>query len=224
MAKNLLFLVVGLGLGIGIGWGLFAHDLSAGGQPERTDEARMPPSPPLPSVKLPRLSHPDEASADQRALPATEELVQLRRRVEELEASLSISEDFRREQKGAAEVEPPPHLPERFRNAKAIEQAVEATARRAGLTVDFEVSCNEYPCLVVGRGARSNEDFANLVETTLGAPYDIDDHTGATVGQLTDAGMQWSIGIGIYPAEEPTRREEAIRQRLIERLRAALRR
>jgi hypothetical protein len=113
------------------------------------------------------------AAAPNAACPTPpEEVVTLRARVAELETLvLSLRKDY--QAVGGAVMPWPADLPPRLRDANQLQQAFNAALREGGFAKGevTKVDCNEYPCVVFGRGFGERGDYEKIQDTAPFAAY-----------------------------------------------------
>jgi hypothetical protein len=144
--------------------------------PVRT-EVEKTPSPGVAAAVIAPAIAPREQQAPATAaiaaqLPADQEVVALRARVNELESALKTELELRKGTEGER-VPVPAGLPARLRDEKLLVSSFNAAMKEAGFTHGevTNVDCSEHPCIVFGTGFGARGDLEKLLPTNGFAPY-----------------------------------------------------
>jgi hypothetical protein len=187
--------------------------------PPRTEPKASAPPTPSGGAEAPQRDR-EFASWPREALVAEIRLLRSRLDLASSEAGTANAESarhaFRSTQAvGETPINPPPELPPRFTNARAIRDLWMGRLRRSGSsTAEPVVTCDEYPCIAMFDGA------GDLRGLPLDEPYG-EDQVDCLVSLASEPRETWTV-CAIRPSGEPPQRVEAIRARLTARFRIAL--
>ncbi len=151
--------------------------------------------------------------------PNGDEVVALRQRVSELEATIVAL----RQQAAAPPEEPaipmPADLPPRLRDANLMQRTFNAAFREAGFTKGdvSTVDCSEFPCIVHGKGFGGPDDMAKLERTGAFEAFVKDQKFVWGWRHSRDAGSEdRTFSVAVLP--EGTSRSSALSSRLDNRV------